>query len=69
VAGGHMQTGGNLISAELYDPVTSSWIQAANLNFKRGFHAAALLKDGKALVVGGQGEGGDTLTSAEVYER
>ena len=42
------------------------WTLSANLNTARANHAAAMLPNGQALIVGGTGVSG-TLTSAEVY--
>ncbi len=41
------------ITAELYDPISSTWKPALPMGIARGFHTAALLIDGKMLVTGG----------------
>ncbi|HEY9232082.1 MAG TPA: kelch repeat-containing protein [Blastocatellia bacterium] len=52
VVGGHSQTTGSFIaSAELYDPVTDSWMQTASLPSPHRY-IATLLKTGEVLVVG-----------------
>ena len=60
-----------LASAELYDPSTGQWAATGAMLGIRTGHAAALLPDGKVLVVGGgnssDGNGGP-LATAEVYD-
>jgi hypothetical protein len=59
---------GFLRTAELYDPAANAWSSAASMADQHGHHAAAVLPDGKVLVVGGLGAfGGYTLT-AELYD-
>jgi hypothetical protein len=50
-----------LASAELYNPVTRSWIATGTLVAPRVYHTATLLPDGRVLVVGNS-------TSVEVYD-
>lgn len=73
VVGGsvNLSTGIDLDSgtAELFDPLTQQWSPAASLNVGRRGHAAALLADGRVLVVASGGySSGPTLTSAEIYD-
>ncbi|MBO9667486.1 MAG: hypothetical protein J7501_11825 [Bdellovibrio sp.] len=42
-----------LTSAEIFDPVTSKWSDAAPMTNRRGRHTATLLPSGKVLIVGG----------------
>jgi len=60
-------------TAELYDPLTDTFTPTAGqLRDDRFGHAAALLPDGKVLIVGGKswrvGQADRTLASAEVYD-
>lgn len=54
VAGGVFEERGPaLSSAELYDPVSNTWTQAADMTEARQAPAAALLPSGEVLVAGG----------------
>jgi CSLREA domain-containing protein len=66
VAGGQVDGGNALNSAELYDPATGMWTQTGSLNQGRYYHTTTLLPDGKALVVGGFN--GNYLAEAELYD-
>ena len=44
-----------------------SWTISASLNTARANHAAAMLPNGQALIVGGTGSSGKPLTSAEIF--
>lgn len=59
VAGGYYvdTTSWDLIilnKVEIYDPVTETWIEAAQMNLERTEHTATLLNDGRVLVTGGE---------------
>ncbi|HYO55272.1 kelch repeat-containing protein [Archangium sp.] len=61
-------TGTNCLGlAELYDPATGTWTSAGSMSTARGFHAAALLANGKVLVSGG-GTDGSQSNAAELYD-
>jgi hypothetical protein len=55
-------------SAERWDPATRSFAPEGSLADARSDHTATLLPDGRVLVVGGGGEDGAYLASAEIYE-
>ncbi len=68
-----------LASAVLYDPLANTWRQTGSMNEARAGHRAALLDDGRVLVVGGGNEVGypcahpdctvaDSIGSAEIYD-
>lgn len=56
-------------SAELYNPLTSTFTTTGNLTIKRHKHDATLLPNGKVLISGGSDERDDqgTYTSTEIY--
>jgi hypothetical protein len=58
-------------TAELYDPVTGSFIKTGNMGISRGEHTATVLTNGKVLIAGGgdQGSGGTGSASAELYDQ
>jgi hypothetical protein len=67
VAGG--SNSGALGSAQLYDPQTATWSNAASMHVGRAGQAAVRLGSGKVLVAGGVKADGTTYTaSAEVYD-
>ena len=61
--------GDGVSSAELYDPTTKTFTAvAATMTSPRGGHAAALLADGKVLLMGGFNNSSVALNSAEVFD-
>lgn len=60
---------GYLASAELYDPSTGQFTATGNMTAARANHKAALLTDGRVLIVGNSGfEASAANTSAELYD-
>lgn len=57
-------------TAEIYDPKTGHFTLTGNLSTPRYKHGAALLPDGRVLVVGGSNENGRqyTYSSTEIYD-
>ncbi|HXM56736.1 MAG TPA: kelch repeat-containing protein, partial [Candidatus Dormibacteraeota bacterium] len=71
VAGGLQVSGTNvnvLNGAELYDPASGAWTNAAPLATGRAAHTATPLANGVVLVVGGEAQSGAALASAELYD-
>jgi N-acetylneuraminic acid mutarotase len=59
----------NLVAtAELFDPVTSTWAFVGSLPSARFEHSATLLNDGRVLVAGGSDASGSFLASVEIYD-
>jgi hypothetical protein len=57
-------------SAEVYDPSSGTFLPTGNMSVRRHKHDAALLSDGRVLVVGGADERDrdGAYTSAEIYD-
>src|SRR5262249_22986611 len=57
-------------SAEIYDPVTGKFTAAGSMRIARHKHAAALLNDGRVLIVGGSDnrDWKGKMDSAEIYD-
>lgn len=56
-----------LASTELFDPVTQTFSEGPAMTEPRLSHTATLLADGRVLIAGGSGEGGQRR-SAEIYD-
>ncbi|HJU10495.1 MAG TPA: kelch repeat-containing protein, partial [Candidatus Binataceae bacterium] len=61
------RNGDPMQSAELYDPVSATWMATGSLGHRRSEHTATLLPNGKVLVAGGFDSGFPTM-SAELYD-
>jgi WD40 repeat protein len=64
-------SGGNDVSAELYDPATGVFSPTGSMSTPRQVHTATLLPNGKVLIVGGFGISGGSygvVSSAELYD-
>ncbi len=61
-------SGGELSSAELYDPATNSFSLTGNLNVGRVRGTATLLNGGTVLIAGGKDIAGNIIASAELYD-
>jgi hypothetical protein len=65
------EQGGDLLSAELYDPASGTWTTTGNMIQARADHTATLLLDGSVLVTGGHSDyrgSPDRDRSAELYD-
>jgi len=67
IAGGRCGSSESIKVAELYDQASNTWHMAASMNDARGFHVAALMRDGRVLVAGGFVPGGAITATVEVY--
>ena len=70
VAGGNLGSGGGYAavnSAEYYDPQTGSFSSAPSMSVPRTGAGAALLSDGRVLIVGGNANA-NFLSSAEIFD-
>jgi len=69
VAGGSSTPNGPaLASAELYDPTTNTWSDAAPMAEARAHHVAVLMNNGRVFVAGGDGGGGVDPQTNEIYD-
>jgi hypothetical protein len=66
VAGGDVGTGNNVVSAELYDPLTRTFGPTGSMTTARVNPTATTLLDGRVLIVGGAGLV-DPNDGAELY--
>ncbi len=68
-AGGWVEEYVALRSAEIYDPRSKTFTSAGEMTTPRLQHAAAMLADGRVLLMGGAlGSGRHVQTSAEIYD-
>lgn len=72
IAGGYgaipNQLANALSSAELYDPVTGTFMPTGSMNDAHRLATATLLNDGKVLIAGGLDTNGNAITTAELYD-
>jgi hypothetical protein len=66
--GGTLEGSVTMSPAELYQPVTATWIAVGSMRYARAFHTAVLLRDSTLLVAGGRNAGG-AIALAEVFRR
>jgi hypothetical protein len=67
ITGGYASKTGILNSAEIYHPDTNTWTETLPLLSARRSASAVLLKNGKALIVGGEA-GGRVIDTLEFYD-
>src|SRR5687767_12883070 len=69
ITGGMERNGVFFNDADIFDPNTNTFKQAAGkMSVKRTSHTATLLKDGKVLIVGGWSNNDSPEMSAEIYD-
>jgi hypothetical protein len=68
VAGGLRAKGEILRSAEIFDPATGEFRPTGNMTVPRYKHAAAVLRDGRVLIVGGSDGKRERISSTEVFD-
>src|SRR6478609_1156308 len=73
IAGGMVENGIFLNSAELFDPAKGTFVATANMQSRRVGHSATLLPNGKVLIAGGLAgrirEGGPgNVATTEIYD-
>jgi WD40 repeat protein len=54
-------------SAELFDPISGTFVATDDMVVAREYHTATLLTDGDVLITGGQDTNGNALAAAELY--
>lgn len=57
-----------LRKSEIYDPATGTFTATDSMTFKRQWHTATLLADGRVLITGGLDENNQPVTTAELYD-
>ena len=67
IAGGG-DSGEQIDSVELYDPVANTWRAGAPMGVPRAGHTATLLGDGRVMVAGGTNNRTGLLASTEIYD-
>jgi len=55
-------------TAEVFDPITTTWAMVGSLATVRAQHTATRLDDGRVLVAGGVDASGNVLASTEIYD-
>ncbi|WP_433936177.1 Kelch repeat-containing protein [Sorangium cellulosum] len=70
VVGGYDRDGAILDSAEIFDPMSDTWLPAERMHTARACHTATELPDGGVLITGGLGPSADDplLASGELFD-
>src|SRR6185369_16684717 len=55
-------------TAEVFDPTAGTFAATGSLGVARSMHSAALLQDGRVIVVGGRDGNGNALLSGEIFD-
>jgi hypothetical protein len=67
VTGGHLSDNHGLPDANLFDPVTTTWIPVTPMAHGRWYPTNTTLADGRVVTLAGTDENGDTVTVPEVW--
>jgi len=65
IAGGGDELSTNELT--IFDPATLSYRQVGALQAPRTHHSAIVLRDGRVLILGGEGDRGEVLPTAEIF--
>jgi hypothetical protein len=68
VTGGHLSDSHGLPDANLFDPVTTTWIPVSPMAHGRWYPTNTTLADGRVVALAGTDENGDTVTVPEVWD-
>jgi Kelch motif len=68
VGGFNSDAGGELQTAQIYNPATNTWRYTRHLHNQRFAHTTTLLSDGRVLVAGGSYGAFIPLRTAEIYD-
>src|SRR5204862_4825665 len=67
IAGGQ-NSGGAMNTLEIFDPNSGNFSNASVMSSPRQDHAAAVLSDGRVLIVGGSSDGANALNTSDIYD-
>ncbi len=68
VTGGDLGQGEGILDADIFDPFTETWTDAAEMTLARWYPTATLLGDGRVIVMGGTNASRQTVSTHEIYD-